>query len=364
MPTLGIFISILLTILLLHKIYKKSCVRNLDVDVSISRSVATEGEVLTLTEVLTNNKWLPIPWVTVKFRAAKELEFAQTAIVTDAYYRRDLFHILMQQKITRRLTFTCSKRGYYAVDGVEITAWDVLMEDRYIQKFPCNIRLTVYPGYIPVEDIDALCTMVHGHLRSRHPINPDPFSFRGIREYSSTDPLKAINFKASARGMGLMVNIWEYTNSRQVEILLDATRYEAAHIDTLEERCVKIAASVAEKMIIGGIPTSFVTNGKSVVSGRATAIPQGHGTQHTRAILEALAYVDFTRQDIGSFAQIIDDKIISGNLAPEFWLITPYFSREIEEAYLQLKATGARVAWIMPGPKPLTGSRNQEIIFV
>jgi len=363
MPTLGIFFAIALTIFILHKIYAKFCIRNLDVHVSVSRNYATEGDALTLTEVLTNNKWLPIPWITVKFRAAKELEFAKTAIVTDAYYRRDLFHILMQQKITRRLTFTCSRRGYYFVDGVELTAWDVLMENRYIKKFPCDVRLTVYPGTIAAEEVDELCTLVYGQLISRHPINPDPFSFRGIREYSSSDPLKAVNFKASARGMGLMVNIWEYSSARQIEILLDVKRHEAWYNETLEERAIKIAASISEKMIASGTPTGFSGNGKSIISGAEINIPQGRGVQHSRAVLEALAYVDFTNQDVEHFAEKINEIIIAGNFSPEYWLITPYYSREIEAAFLQLKATGARAVWIMPGPKPSGIEWSNEIIF-
>jgi len=364
MPTLGIFLAIALTIYILHKVYAKFCVRNLDVHVSVSRNAATEGEVLTLTEVLTNNKWLPIPWVTVKFRAAKELQFARAAVASDAYYRQDLFHILMQQKITRRLSFTCSRRGYYFVDGVELTAWDVLMHNKYIKKFPCNIRLTVYPGTLETEEFDELCTLVYGQLVSRYPINPDPFSFRGIREYSSSDPLKAVNFKASARGLGVMVNIWEYSSAREIEILLDVKRHEAWYNEELEERAIKIAASVSEKVIASGTPTGFASNGKSVVTGAEISLPQGRGVHHSRAVLEALAYVDFANQDVDNFAQKIYDIITTGNFTPEYWLITPYYSREIEAAFLQLKATGARVVWIKPGPKPPDTDWNDEIIII
>ena len=364
MPTLGIFLAIALAVYILHKVYSKFCMRNLDAQLSISRSTATEGDTLTLTEVLTNNKWLPIPWVTVKFRAAKELQFARAAVASDAYYRQELFHILMQQKITRRLAFTCSKRGYYFVDGLELTAWDVLMESRYIVKIPCDIRLTVYPAPLEAQEFDELCTLVYGQLRSNYPINPDPFSFRGIREYSPGDPLKAVNFKASARGLGVMVNIWEYSAAREIEILLDVKRHEAWYNEALEERAVKIAASVSEKMITVGTPVGFASNGRSVVSGAEISVPQGRGVHHSRAVLEALAYVDFANQDVEPIVGKINEIIAVGNFTPEYWLITPYFSREIEAAFLQLKATDARVVWIQPGPKPQDVARGEAIIFI
>jgi len=361
MATIGILIAIVITILILRKVYAKSTVKNLDVTLSISANEATEGDVLTLTEVLTNNKWLPIPWVTVKFRAAKELLFAQNAAVSDAYYRNELFHILMQQKITRRLKFTCSKRGYYSVDGVELTAWDILMEQRYVQRFSCDIRLTVYPGLIPTEEIDELCTQVYGQLHSKLPINPDPFSFRGIREYAPGNPLKAVNFKASARGAGLLVNIWEYTNARQIVVLLDTKRYIQLYNEEMEERAVKIAAAIAEKM--QGIPIAFLTNGKSIInSDEVINVPHGIGQNHTRSILESLACIDFTNQDISHLSETLAK--ITHTDSSEYWLISPYYSKEIEEAILRLKDVGAKTAWIMPGPRPSTADYLNQVIVV
>lgn len=340
------------------------CLKNLDIKLSVSAQTATEGDTLVLTEVLTNSKWLPLPWVSAKFKTAKELLFASGSAVSDAYYRNDLFHILMHQKITRRLPFVCSKRGYYAIDGLELAAWDVLMENKHIRKCDCNIRLTVYPSPIDTSELDALCTYVYGQLRTRVPINPDPFSFSGIREYSSSDTMKAINFKASARGMGLMVNVWDFTNARQVAILLDATRHTVLYNEYPEERAIKIAASVAEKMAAMGTPTSLITNGKSIISGGPSNVPMGQGAQQLHSVLESLAYLDLSNQNIEPFSREIDDIATFGHHEPEYWLITPYFSKSVEESYLRLKETGARVVWIMPGLKPSETDVCEEIIFV
>ena len=364
MATIGILIAILITVYIFRLVYSKACLTNLDAQVSISSTTATEGDTLTLTEVLTNNKWLPLPWVSLKFSMGKELLFASGTLASDAHYRNDLFHILMHQKITRRLAFDCSKRGFYSIDGIELTAWDLLMEQKYIRRLPCDIRLTVYPSTIPTPEIDGLCTRVYGQLRTRHPINPDPFSFRGIREYSSRDPMKAINFKASARGMGLMVNVWDFSNARQVAILLDCQRHILWHNEYLEERAIKIAASVAAKMNEIGIPTSFVSNGRSSVSGNSTHINEGLGTQHLRSILESLAFVDVPNQDIAPITHTIDGLATAGHHDPEYWLVTPYYSKEVEESFLRLKQTGARVVWIMPAPKPNDTDVYEEIIFV
>jgi len=364
MATIGILFAILLVAYILRLAYSKGCLNNLDAQVSISAASATEGDTLTLTEVLTNNKWLPLPWVSLKFRTGKELVFSSGTLASDAHYRNDLFHILMHQKITRRISFDCSKRGFYSIDGLELTAWDILMEQKYIRRLPCNVCLTVYPSTIPLPDMEYLCTRVYGQLRTRHPINPDPFSFRGIREYSPNDPMKAINFKASARGMGLMINVWDFCNARQVAILLDVGRHVLWHNESLEERAIKIAASAAKKMADIDTPTRFVTNGKSSISGNDTNIPEGLGPQHLRSILESLSYVDTSNQDITPITHTLDNLATAGHHDPEYWLITPYYSKEVEESFLKIKKTGARVVWIMPAPKPRETDVYKDIIFV
>jgi len=364
MTTISIFLAILMSAYILRRVYARYCLTNLDVAVTVSAATATEGDTLTLTEVLSNSKWLPLPWVSVKFRAGRELFFAYGTSLSDANYRNDLFHILMHQKITRRQQFTANKRGYYTIDGLELTAWDILMERKYIRRFPCDVRLTVYPRGIEMAEIDALCTRVYGQLRTRHPINPDPFSFRGIREYSPSDPMKIVNFKASARGMGLMVNMWEFSNARQVKVLLDVSRYSVMYNEYLDERAIKIAASIVEKMTQIGAPVSFITNGRSITSGHAANIPEGLGIQHTHTILETLALVDTQQQDIEPFVNYLNEIALDGHHGPEYWIITPYFSKEVEDAYTQLAKTGARTVWIMPAPQPSDVVYNDDIIFV
>jgi len=364
MAALGILLAILITLYIFRKIYSKACLTNLDIDVSISATTATEGDVLTLTEVLTNSKWLPLPWVSVKFRTGKELLFASGVLASDAHYRNDLFHILMHQKITRRLPFECSKRGFYTINGLELTAWDLLMDEKYVRPFECGVHLTVYPNTIPLPEIEYLCTRVYGQLRTRHPINPDPFSFRGIREYSPGDPMKSINFKASARGMSLMVNMWDFSNAREVVIILDLQRHVVWHNEAMEERAIKIAASIATHMNTINTPTSFMTNGKSSVSSNTAYIHQGLGTQHLRTILEALAFVDNQNQEISPITRMIDNITLSGNHDPEYWLITPYYSKEVEESFVKLREAGARAVWVKPAPKPNEADFFKDIIFV
>ena len=363
MIVFGVFISLLIVMLIFRYVYDKNRLNALDVHISISEDTATEGDTLILTEVLTNSSWLPRPWVSVKFRADKELRFGDdTTSVSDAYYRYDLFHILMHQKITRRLAFKCSKRGYYAISGLEITGWDVLMERKYIRHYPCNVRLTVYPGLIDVREMDEVCTQVYGYLQSKFPIHQDPFSFRGIREYAPGDSMKAINAKASAKVQELMVNVWDYSNARQVMLVLDVERYAIWHNENIEERAIKIISSIAEKMCRENAPVGFMTNATSLFD--ATEIPLGRGTYHLREILTALAYVNTSAPIRESFSRTLEKISLYGSHEPEYWIITNYYSKATEDAFYNLKNSGIRAVWIMPSPAPTgTGFTLPDDIF-
>lgn len=339
----------------------------MDVEVTISATHAVEGDYMSLTEVLSNKKWLPLPWLSLKFYTGKDLEFTSGTTVSDANYRNDVFHILMYQKITRRQTFRCNKRGYYTISGLELTAWDILMESKYIRKFPCDARLTVFPNTIDMLEMDSLCTRVNGQLRTRIPATSDAFSFRGIREYAQTDAMRDVNFKASARGMGLMVNMRDFVGSRQVEIFFDTKRHSLMYNEYIEERAIKIVASITERMNMQNTPFGITTNAKSIFNNAATIsqISEGIGTQHLFMTMEMLAYINTENQEIASLAQNIFNTIdIGTGLNLEYWLVTPYFSKEIDEAYAYAKSKGARIIWIMPGSKPDNIDVNDEIIFV
>ena len=362
MTVIGVFLATLLAFFIVRMLYRRSGLKKLDVHVSYSKPRATEGASLVITTVLTNEMWLPLPWVSVKLKVSKHLLFTdmENAQVTDFFYRNDLYNILMRQRITRRLSFVCGKRGYYPIPSVDIAAWDILMEAKSAAIVECNANLTVYPATLPTEEVDDICVQIYGQLKARNIIYPDPFSFRGIREYSTHDPLKAVNFKASAKAQELMVNLWEYMNARQVILLYNLQRYSVWHNEVLDEYSIKLVASLAEKLTSQNVPVRFITNGHSIkINGEpmlkssatiehATEISEGIGDIQLERILEALAYLDLEQTAVAPFAEILTKTAEIYKYEPEYWLVSTYHEPELEAVYTELIAQGARTIWVMP----------------
>ncbi len=68
MAVLIILISVFLLLSLQRVIYRKLWNRNLTAKVSFTEKTITEGEPVSIEEMLTNDKMLPLPWVHLKFQ--------------------------------------------------------------------------------------------------------------------------------------------------------------------------------------------------------------------------------------------------------------------------------------------------------
>ena len=348
MNAIAIFIAISIVIIVINFIYDRFCLSNLYVELKFSKTYATEGDELYLTEILTNAKWLPLPWVAVKFQISKYLVFRDTisGMVTDAYYRNDLFSILMQQRITRRLPFVCTKRGVYPIDKLEITSWDIFMNSKHARRFDTDggrpgrsPLLTVYPAPMDSYFIEHLCTRVYGQMATKDVLFSDPFSFRGIREYVSTDSMKNINHKASAKTGTLMVNLREFSSAKYIVIMLNLQNHNHWHNDDLNEKAIRLIAGIAEAF--SNSPISFLTNAKDS-KGEELDILEG-----LAYIYEGLAYIDLDNKDYSPFSEKINNLIDEGDFAKEFWLISTYHGQDLYDAFTNLK-NKSRAVWLLP----------------
>ncbi|MBO8181208.1 MAG: DUF58 domain-containing protein [Archaeoglobus sp.] len=121
-----------------------------------------------------------------------------------------------------------TKRGKYLLDKVVVQVenpfltgklfvreLEVPLEIEVKQKVPKLIRIGVHRGIArsPTPDVDVSKIGVPGT------------DFREIREYISGDPVKFINWKASARKNEVMVNQYEVEGKKSVWIFLDANPY-------------------------------------------------------------------------------------------------------------------------------------------
>ena len=151
------------------RLYAKWWNRNLDVTISFEDTCVREGDASALTEVIYNGKFLPLPVFHVKFSTDRSFRFADTenTVVTDSYYRNDVFSVLGYRKITRRLPFQTGKRGLYGIPSLNMTARDFFMTTNFAYSRKSDAWLYVLPKRVASPELSMFCSHLLGELPLR-----------------------------------------------------------------------------------------------------------------------------------------------------------------------------------------------------
>ncbi|MBQ7944746.1 MAG: DUF58 domain-containing protein [Lachnospiraceae bacterium] len=273
-----------------RRYYQKHWSCSFDARVQFAEGYVYAGEHTKLYEVVENRKRLPVPVLEVLFSARKELVFKDTenTNVSDYIYKRDIFSALGYQKITRQIDVVCTRRGYYTIDEVELKSYSMLYDKRYGIRIPNQTSLYVYPAKADISDIMMICEKMLGTLQCAKHLYEDPFAFRSIREYTLTDPMKTINWKASAKTGNLMVNTFDSALSEKVMIYLDIEDSGILKQDELVEDSISVAATLVRKLIAQGIEVGLYMNAR-YEDGSFLRLEPDSGRMQTDRVEKALA---------------------------------------------------------------------------
>lgn len=243
--------------------------RGLSCRIAFTQDYAVEGDSSALSEVIVNRNLLPLPVLEISFHMDRRLQFGdgENASLSDQTYRRDVFAAAMRQKITRTLEFKCAGRGYFRISEAGVAAQDLFLTRKYLSSRAQNTEFYVLPRPVSAQKIQIPYSRIMGAVLSRKRICDDPFEFGGLREYSRGDPMKYINWKATARAGQLLVNLHESTLSQRVVLAIDmeAGGHQG---DFLNEAGVRIAATLAQRLLREGVELGLYSNGGDVQTGQ------------------------------------------------------------------------------------------------
>ena len=121
---------------------------------------------------------------------------------------------------------------------------------------------------------------------------PDPFEFRGIREYQGFDTMRSINWLATAKTGDLKVNVHEFTASREVYLLLNIEPDGAFYEEDLIEEGIRIAASLCTYLVQDGVSCGLISNARDVITGETIDMAAGQSIQHVQQVQEQLGRLD------------------------------------------------------------------------
>ena len=189
-----------------------------------------------------------------------------------------------------------------------------------------------------------------GDVGGRRPIFQDPSRFFGLRDYQPQDPMKHIDWKATARRSRLQTRVFEPVVSLNVLIALNATTGEFAWQGTnrrLFERAVTLAASVADHCAAAGYEFGLISNGVAVYSGKWLSVPFGGSSSQLGLVMESLAMAG--PYSVISLTDVLQQERSSLPPGATVVLITSVVTRTLANEIREMQSRGYKVIVLFSG---------------
>jgi uncharacterized protein (DUF58 family) len=348
-----VLLTFVLLLLLQAVFFRRTGLARIRYDRRLSARVCHLDDEIEMVETIENRKWLPVPWLRVESQIPAGLRFGEQAnldISSGSIYQnhKSLFSLMPYTRIIRRHAVKCIKRGYYRADSVSMTAGDLFGIASSTKRLDIGFELVVCPKPLLPEEWDLPTHSWMGEAVVRRWIVDDPFLIAGTREYRYGDPLKGINWKASARTGKLQVHKRDHSADHRLMIVLNVEDHEGmwsvATNEALVDYALSLAAGMARYAAENGLEVGFAAN--AAEAGRADEerpafIAPDAGQPHLFSIYESMGRLKTERllplhELLLQIGDRLDDRT-------DIAVLTTYENERIAQAAARLEQLGHAV---------------------
>lgn len=265
---------------------------------TLSQERAFAGDEIILSVTLTNRKPLPLAWVRLFDSLPPGLEILDRSVEWDPKEMvQSMVHrtsLGSYERVRWVYRVRCVKRGLFQLGPASLHTGDPFGFFPRRIDLPQQESILVYPKTIPLPNLFVPARWPVGDRRSVLPLNSDPLRPAGIRSYQSGDPMKSIDWKATARRMALQVKIYEPGASVVAVPVVNVDTVGVSYGGSIPhhlERVVSVAASLTQEALSHGLNVGLITNGKSSLYDHPMSVSPGRSRYQLDLIFEALAMV-------------------------------------------------------------------------
>ena len=256
------------------------------------------GEEVTLSVSITNKKPVPLGWLRAEDDIPDLLELDNVNLAPTSRARtKALVHstsIAWYERVNWRYRLSTKQRGFYRIGPVKLSSGDLFGFFTSNRQEEHQDYLLVYPKVVPLEELLLPQARPLGETKGGLRIFEDFTRSVGIRDYTPGDPLKKVDWKATARLQSLQVKVFEPTVTHTLVVALNASTtsyvWEGYFPDFLE-RAVTAAASVANYAVDNRYSVGLFSNGVPLLAERPMNVAPNRDPKQLNFILEALATV-------------------------------------------------------------------------
>ena len=247
---------------------------------------------------LKNDKFLPLPWIHVKEPMPEGVQVDRrhvSPVAYAGYVQVDhASHLSWYERISWKMDYKSSKRGHFRLGPARLQSGDLFgffPVDR--DDTPVD-QMIIYPKLYDLPSLGLPPERPFGEMKGRQRIFEDPSRIAGLRDYRPGDPMRRIDWKASARTQTLQSRVYEPSGTLHMLIALNVNTMEhvwEGYVPELLERLISLAGSVAQYGFDDGYSIGLATNGSFPESDRPLRVPVGRHADQLARVLEALAVI-------------------------------------------------------------------------
>ena len=313
------------------------------------------GEVIPVSLVVNNGTWLPINWLHLH-------ESLPLNLISPNFHRQV---VSLSPKATEILSYTlqCRRRGFYKLGPLAMSTSDLFGFEENTATWGHDGTMIVYPEIVPVQKLGLPSVSPYVSVPSGPRLFEDTSRVSGVRDYTSGDSPRHINWKTSAAAGKLLVKKYEPAISLDTTIFLDLyePNYEMRIRYTASELGIVAAASIANHLTERQQAVGFVSNGLDPLA-EDQAMPRPLATQEGQTqlmrILDILARVELG--DTISLPNLISQQRPQLSWGATMLIITCQESDELLKAIVSARHAGFPVVLILTDTTLPSGPIEQQ----
>jgi len=308
------------------------------------------GARLDVTVSATNAKLLPMIWLRVSDLWPAGVEAQGFALSPVPAHRGQRFSQTLSlrwyERVRRHYRVRCTMRGLHDFGPAELEAGDPFGVAGVTRLVDDVERVVVLPKVLAVPTLDVVLGRPLFETPVERSLAHDPVDLRGIRPYRPGDPLRAVNWRATARRRALQTNESGPTALGAVKLLLDVRvrerAWEGVDPERVELLCV-VAASLAAAFAERGLAVGVASNASLAGEARALDVEPDEGALDE--VLEGLARVlSLPPADFGALLQA---QLADVEAAADCVLVVPALRAPDRDLVATLRAErGASVVYV------------------
>jgi uncharacterized protein (DUF58 family) len=256
------------------------------------------GEDVSLAVELVNRKPLPLPWYEWRIALVEQLPVQEEMLAGAAapglswLVRRGALGWYQQHQWEFKLRPT--GRGFHQIGPSSLKSADLL------GVFPRTLAddekqsIVVFPQVFSLEDLGLPSQRPFGERKGGNRVFEDPLRIAGLREYRPGDPLRRIDWKATARTGEMMSRVYEPSATHQLYVMVNIDTmlhaWEGYLRDDLE-RTVSVAASLVVWAAGARYAVGLLANGAFPDADRPIRLAPSRSRDQLTRLLEALAVI-------------------------------------------------------------------------